>query len=98
MRLVSAIGEGIIPRLDAVNYRRYLTLAVRPSIVLRGLKFSAIVGTILVLINHGDTLFTEGLSQTQVLQILLTYAVPYAVSSLSSIQSIIDQEHQVSDV
>ena len=75
-----------------MDLHRTLTLAVKPSIVMRGLKFSLVVGTILVLINHGDTLFTTGVSQTQIFQILLTYVVPYVVSSLSSIQSMMEQE------
>jgi hypothetical protein len=85
------------PGMNTVNLNRALTLAARPSIVLRGLKFSLIVGSILVLINHGDRLFTEGVTAIQVLQILLTYGVPYVVSSLSSIQATIAQEEDSED-
>ena len=77
-----------------MDLKKSLTLAVRPSIVLRGLKFSLVVGTLLVLINHGDRLFTEGVTLTQALQIALTYAVPYAVSSLSSIQAMLSRDDE----
>ena len=71
---------------------RYLALAIQPSIIARGLKFSVIVGSILVLINHGDTIFTSGITSTQWLQIALTYLVPYLVSSLSSVQALLNDE------
>ena len=67
-------------------------LSKQPSIVRRGLKFSAIVGTILVLINHGDRFVRGEFELTQGLQILLTYAVPYIVSCLSSVQSLLETE------
>ena len=75
-----------------MDVQRYLTLALQGNIVFRGLKFSLIVGTILVLINHGDRLMGDELTLTQALQIGLTYLVPYVVSSLSSIQSIIIEQ------
>ena len=75
-----------------MDHRRALRLAKRPSIVRRGLKFSAIVGTILVLINHGDRLIRGEFDTTQGLQVLLTYVVPYIVSCLSSVQSLLESE------
>jgi len=75
-----------------LELKRYLTLALRPSIVKRGLVFSVVVGTILVLINHGDAIFAGALTTVQMLKMALTYVVPYVVSSLSSIQSIIANE------
>ena len=77
---------------ELLNLKRSLTLVFEPSIVLRGLKFSIIVGSILVLINHGDRLFTDRVTPTQMVQILFTYIVPFLVSSLSSIQSIVAHE------
>ena len=59
---------------------------------MRGLKFSIIVGSILVVINHGDRLLSGGVTVTQICQIGLTYLVPYIVSTLSSIQSTIEQQ------
>lgn len=75
-----------------MNHRRAIMLVKNPNIVRRGLKFSAIVGTILVLINHGNRIVAAEVTQTQILQILLTYMIPYIVSCLSSIQSIMDSD------
>ena len=72
--------------------RRTFTLASDPSIVKRGLQYSIVVGTVLVLINHGDRLLKGTVSSYQWWQIVLTYAVPYIVSSLSSVQAILKNE------
>lgn len=72
--------------------RKYLTTMLEPSIVKRGLKYSAIVGTLLVLINQSDALAQGSMNATQIWQILLTYTVPYLVSSLSSAQAIFAEE------
>ena len=48
------------------------------------LKISLIVGSILALINHGDTIFEGTLTLGNVCQIILTFLVPYCVSTYSS--------------
>ena len=75
-----------------MGLKKYLALATEPGIVKRGLKYSVIVGSVLVLINHGDALFAGTLTRTQIFKILLTYTVPYVVSSLSSIQALLARE------
>lgn len=57
-------------------------------VVLTALKVALIVGTILALINHGQDIFTNNLTFQQVVQIIVTYFVPYCVSSYSSLKSI----------
>ncbi len=57
----------------------------RPTL-LRALKVSALVGTILILINQGDLLVAG--SAPPLWKILLTYTVPYAVSSWSSVAAL----------
>ena len=61
-----------------------LKLLLSPDIVARSLRISLVVGTILVLINHLDLLVAGKLSSALAGKILLTYMVPYAVSSYSS--------------
>ena len=68
--------------------REWLQQATRRSIVLRGLGYSAVVGTILVTINQGDILLSVDVTQRHVLKIGLTYTVPYLVSTLSSVGAI----------
>jgi energy-converting hydrogenase Eha subunit H len=48
---------------------------------------AVIVGTLLMMINHGDIIFTGKVGLIDVLKILLTYAVPFLVSTYSSVES-----------
>ena len=66
---------------------------MRTDIIIRGLKFSVIVGTILVCINHLDCCIFES-QIAEHIKILLTYCVPYLVSSFSSAQAIIQNTGQ----
>ena len=81
-----------------ISYGRHLkikqtiALAIEPTIVKRGIKYAIIVGTILVGINHGDSFLKGSISGYQWCQITLTYAVPYIVSSLSSVQAILNNK------
>ncbi len=84
--------QGATSNEKTLKLKRHLTLALQPSIVKRGLKYSVIVGTILVLINQGDSFFSGELTTFQIWQILLTYTVPYVVSSLSSVQALVNQQ------
>lgn len=61
-----------------------LKLLLSPVIVARSLRVSLVVGTILVLINHLDSLIAGTVGGALAGKILLTYMVPYAVSSYSS--------------
>jgi len=60
------------------------------DVVTRALKVSLLVGTVLALINHFSTIMTLSFTIETVLQIALTYCVPYAVSSYSSYQAIVN--------
>lgn len=50
-----------------------------PTVVSTALRVAVVVGTVLTLINQGDALFGGG--QVNVLKAVLTYAVPYMVST-----------------
>ena len=62
-------------------------LATRQAVVQRALRIALIVGTLLIIINHGPALLSGDLSPMRVLQILLTYLVPYGVSTYSSVMA-----------
>ncbi len=66
----------------------WLKIALRKDVVLRGLKVGGIVGTILVAINQGDLLLAGTLSVEALWKILLTYCVPYCVSTYASVSAI----------
>lgn len=67
---------------------KFFELAFSSQVVRSALKVAAVVGTILALINHGSAIFEMALSSDRVLQILLTYLVPYCVATYSSVRSI----------
>ena len=67
---------------------RFVAIALSREVVMTALKVSLIVGTILALINHGAGIIQLTLTGENVLQICLTYLVPYCVSTYSSVEAI----------
>lgn len=65
----------------------FLTLARSRDVVLRASKIALVVGTLLILINHGQALLNLDITLSRCIQIVLTYCVPYAVSTYSSVQA-----------
>ncbi len=63
----------------------WIQLACSPSVVRRGMVYSLVVGTLLVIINQGDVIMQGDLTWWHGLKIPLTYLVPYTVSTLSSV-------------
>lgn len=72
------------------SIRQWIAVARRRNIVIRSAKVSALVGTILTLINQGDLLLAGDFSSTPVAKILLTYCVPYLVSTYASVSAVLD--------
>ena len=66
--------------------------ATNPAIVKRALKVSAIVGTVLCAINHGDAMLAGEMTSKRWIQCALTYLVPYLVSTYSSLAALRDVE------
>lgn len=56
--------------------------AFNKDTILRSVKVSLVVGTILALLNHYNHI--EGLTSTYIIQILLTYLVPFCVNAYGS--------------
>lgn len=77
---------------NALN--RWLAVARRKEIVLRSARVSAVVGTVLAVINQGDLLLTGALDHTAAVKILLTYCVPYLVSTHASVSATLSQENR----
>ena len=53
----------------------------------RAIYISLLVGTILTIINQGDVLLAGAVTPLVVAKILLTYAVPYSVSTFSALSA-----------
>lgn len=68
--------------------KAFLQLAWQPDVRLRALKVALVVGTILVAINHVDAIVTGQVDSGRLLQMLLTYFVPYGVSTYSSVRAL----------
>lgn len=66
----------------------WIALALRRDIVLRGLRISALVGTILVAINQGNYIVAGIIPVDAIWKIPLTYLVPYLVSTYASVAAL----------
>ena len=63
------------------------SLAIEIETLKRSIKVAAIVGTLLMLINHGDVILSGTINTEHLFKILLTYLIPYLVSTYSSVES-----------
>ena len=68
--------------------REWLGLATSGSVVRRALAYAVVVGAVLVGINHGDVILRGEVEAGRYLKMALTVLVPYAVSTLSSVQAL----------
>lgn len=66
-------------------------LARQRSVVRRALKIAAVVGCVLIAINHGDALLNGEFSRRRFVQMALTFVVPYVVSTVSSVAALRDK-------
>lgn len=66
----------------------WITLCFTRSVIRRAALSAIIVGAILIIINHGDALLHGDVDSTRLFRILLTIAVPYIVSTVSSVVTI----------
>lgn len=79
--------------LDVSNVTSsFISLALSKKVAQSALKVSVIVGSLLALINHGGALLDMDVSVDRMFQILLTYLVPYCVSTFSAVKAIQEYE------
>jgi hypothetical protein len=71
-----------------VHQDGWIALATSRSVVQRATVVALVVGSILVIINHGDAIVRGDVSAGRVLRIVLTIAVPYCVSTYSSVSAL----------
>ncbi len=72
--------------------RRRLQVARRPSVVKRALKYAVVVGSILIAINHGGAILAGDVEWNRLARMALTTMVPYCVSTLSSVDALLNAE------
>jgi hypothetical protein len=73
-----------------VHQDGWMALATSRSVVQRATVVALVVGSILVIINHGDAIVRGDLSAGRLLRIALTISVPYCVSTYSSVSALRD--------
>ena len=81
---------GTVAREDAEadNMRTWLRLAMNAGVVRRSSRVALVVGTILVAINYGDRLISGELAAGDVVKMVLTYCVPYCVSTYAAVAAL----------
>lgn len=68
-------------------------IATKPTIVKRALRVSILVGTILMVINHGDKILLGAVTAPDIIKMSLTFLVPYSVSTYSSVFTWIEEHN-----
>jgi hypothetical protein len=74
------------------SLRRFLAYWFMKETVVRAVKVAGVVGPILTAINQRDVLLWGEFSPRLFRKMLLTFAVPYGVSSFSSARAYMDRE------
>jgi hypothetical protein len=82
----SELGQDLVTRIPDAR-QSWWQLAMHPATVRRALYTSAVVGSILVVINHGNAILEGEMTLPRILRAALTFAVPYAVSTASSVST-----------
>lgn len=83
------------PVLSEAEAPSFFVIALSMQVVSGALKVALIVGTILAIINHGDKILALSLTDQDILKIILTYCVPYCVSTWSAVRAIKTKCHSL---
>jgi hypothetical protein len=63
-------------------------IVTRSDVILRALKMASLVGIVLAIINHGDHILLGTMTVTNWIKVLITFCVPFCVSTISSVLAI----------
>lgn len=66
----------------------FFAVALSRPVVTAAIKVALVVGTLLALINHYDKIPTLNFQRSDLFKILLTYLVPYGVSTWSAVKAL----------
>lgn len=66
----------------------FFALAVSKGVVRRALQVALVVGTLLALINHVDAIIAGSFASKNLVQVILSYLVPYGVSTYSAVHAL----------
>ena len=68
--------------------KEFLGIAFSRKIVIRALKISIVIGSLLNVINQHEALFSLKLHELDISKIILTYCVPYIVSTYAGAMAV----------
>ena len=71
----------------------WFKIAIRKDIVTRSMRVGLVVGTILIVINYTDRFMAGNLKAVDIFKMILTYFVPYSVSTYASVSAILAKEN-----
>lgn len=80
---------------DDAGQQSFLFLATRASVMRRAIRIALVVGVVLAAINHGERFLSGTLDSAVLAKILLTFCVPYCVSTYSSVLAIRERSQLV---
>ena len=69
----------------------WLETAMRPEVYRRSRRVALLVGTILIGINYFDRIFAGTLQPIDYMKMLMTYCVPFCVSTHASVSAILER-------
>ncbi len=87
IKTIELVALDKLVSIDQQALNKWIACATQRHIVIFALKMAAVVGTILMFINHGEEIIFGTLQILDVIQIGLTYMVPYSVATYSSVNS-----------
>jgi len=70
--------------------KQMLEIALSKKVAMRSFKVALVVGASLMIINHGDALMNGNIDSERLIKILLTFCVPYLVSTYSAVSATIE--------
>lgn len=72
-------------------------IATKTSVMKRATRIALIVGAVIAVINHGDRMMAGAMDLTAGFKCLLTFLVPYSVSTYSSVMAVRDRLQSLED-
>lgn len=77
--------------------RSWLNLARRRDVVVRAVRVALVVGTLLIIINYADRAIANNLTGVDLIKMVITYLVPYGVSTYSAVGALRAQQSAQAD-
>jgi hypothetical protein len=87
----------ILDHIMEKGLRLFIKNFFRRETILRAIKVALVVGPILIIINHHDSLLQFEFSHRLYFKFMLTFLVPFCVSAYSSAQAYSAQELRVNE-